>query len=350
LLWVIEASILCYIGYQSGRRLYLVASFALFILTLISLLIDWTSHFNGINLTGTRAFININFANSLIVCSCLGWMSRVAIKNKEKITDWISIFFNTVIPLFFIGLLYLNICLEIDLWWSIDIANHRSVQAENFSLLSEIMFSQLYISAWLLLNHLYIKEKNLAAVMAVASLVSTLVILTAGLNAIGDIRQFYLHSHTGEAIWMLGVRYLCFAFLALQMMILRKNQVTYFNTPDANRIYATFLNVVLLTTICNEFIHWMDVYGYTNQYKLGLSIICGLYALALVTVGIMKKQKHLRISGIMLFGATLVKLFFYDLVSLSTISKTIVLIILGVILLIASFLYNKFKDTIFGDE
>jgi len=41
---------------------------------------------------------------------------------------------------------------------------------------------------------------------------------------------------------------------------------------------------------------------------------------------------------------------FYDLASLSTISKTIVLIVLGVIMLIALFLYNKFKDWIFGND
>jgi len=39
----------------------------------------------------------------------------------------------------------------------------------------------------------------------------------------------------------------------------------------------------------------------------------------------------------------------YDISNLSTISKTIVLIILGLLLLIISFLYNKFKDKI-SDE
>jgi uncharacterized membrane protein len=51
-----------------------------------------------------------------------------------------------------------------------------------------------------------------------------------------------------------------------------------------------------------------------------------------------------------LLGITLVKLFFYDLSSLSTISKTVVLLVLGMIMLMASFLYNKFKDSIFGEE
>jgi uncharacterized membrane protein len=91
----------------------------------------------------------------------------------------------------------------------------------------------------------------------------------------------------------------------------------------------------------------MDVAGYSNQYKLGLSIICGVYALALIFIGILKKEKHLRIGGMFLFGLTLLKLFFYDLASLSTISKTIVLVLLGILLLVASFLYNKYKSLLF---
>lgn len=94
----------------------------------------------------------------------------------------------------------------------------------------------------------------------------------------------------------------------------------------------------------------MDLAGYSNQYKLGLSIICGMYALALIFAGIIRKKKHLRIGGMCLFGLTLLKLFFYDLASLSTISKTIVLLMLGILLLVASFLYNKYKDLLFTKE
>ncbi len=85
-------------------------------------------------------------------------------------------------------------------------------------------------------------------------------------------------------------------------------------------------------------------------YKLGLSIMWGSYALLLISLGILWRRSHLRIAAIVLFGATLVKLFAYDLASLSTVSKTIVLVVLGVLLLVMSFLYTKFKDRIGGAE
>jgi uncharacterized membrane protein len=94
----------------------------------------------------------------------------------------------------------------------------------------------------------------------------------------------------------------------------------------------------------------MDVLGYANRYKLGLSIIAAGYAFVLISIGILKNKKHLRISAILLLGATLVKVFFYDLSDMSSISKTIVLIILGIILLATSFLYNKFRERMSGDQ
>jgi len=80
-----------------------------------------------------------------------------------------------------------------------------------------------------------------------------------------------------------------------------------------------------------------------------LSILWGVYALALVVLGIRKKQKHLRLAGIALFLVTLIKLFLYDLAGAGTITKTVSFISLGVLLLVVSFLYNKYKEVLFGE-
>jgi len=71
--------------------------------------------------------------------------------------------------------------------------------------------------------------------------------------------------------------------------------------------------------------------------------------LFLIVLGIWKKKKYLRIGAIALFSLTLIKLFFYDIVHLETLSKTVVFVSLGILLLIISFLYNKFKNSISDD-
>jgi uncharacterized membrane protein len=94
----------------------------------------------------------------------------------------------------------------------------------------------------------------------------------------------------------------------------------------------------------------MDISEPAQSYKLGLSILWGIYSLFLIAFGIWKKNKPLRIGAIILFGITLVKLFFYDISHLDTIAKTIVFVSLGVLLLIISFLYTKYKHLIADDE
>jgi len=51
-----------------------------------------------------------------------------------------------------------------------------------------------------------------------------------------------------------------------------------------------------------------------------------------------------------IFGLTILKLFFYAIAHQSTISKTIVMISLGAVLLIVSFLYNKYIPNIMKEE
>jgi uncharacterized membrane protein len=96
----------------------------------------------------------------------------------------------------------------------------------------------------------------------------------------------------------------------------------------------------------SELLNWMDIFGYNESYKLGLSILWGVYALFLIILGISQNKKHLRIGAIALFALTLAKVFLYDIAELDTISKTIVFVSLGILLLTISFLYNKYKHLI----
>jgi uncharacterized membrane protein len=90
----------------------------------------------------------------------------------------------------------------------------------------------------------------------------------------------------------------------------------------------------------------MHFAGAENSYKLGLSILWGFYSLFLIVLGIWKNKKYLRIGAIILFSVTLLKLFLYDIAHLETIAKTVVFVSLGILLLIISFLYNKYKHVI----
>ena len=102
--------------------------------------------------------------------------------------------------------------------------------------------------------------------------------------------------------------------------------------------------------VSNEWLNWGTTFKLGESYKLGLSILWGLYALFLIVLGIWRNKAYLRIGAIGLFGITLLKLFFYDIAHLPTLPKTVIFLALGSLLLLISFLYNKYRTTLFDEQ
>lgn len=84
----------------------------------------------------------------------------------------------------------------------------------------------------------------------------------------------------------------------------------------------------------------------TTQYMISAS--WAIFALLLILVGLGIKQRVLRWHGIILFALTILKVILFDLSNLDPIYRILSFIILGVILLLTSYLYTtqreKFKD------
>jgi hypothetical protein len=179
------------------------------------------------------------------------------------------------------------------------------------------------------------------------------VFLIQGLYVLSELRESYLEQTLSQYyernVLNIVIRYISFAFVALTLVACYNYLRQEFIQRDFKIAFDFLLHTAVLWIASSELINWMDISGSTQSYKLGLSILWGIYSLFLIVLGIWKSKKHLRIGAISLFGVTLIKLFFYDISHLDTIAKTIVFVSLGVLLLIISFLYNKYKDII-SDE
>ena len=75
--------------------------------------------------------------------------------------------------------------------------------------------------------------------------------------------------------------------------------------------------------------------------QLALSLLWALYATALILVGVRQKSASLRWQGLALFGVVVGKVFFYDMASLERAYRIISFMVLGIVLLMVSFLYQK---------
>ena len=88
----------------------------------------------------------------------------------------------------------------------------------------------------------------------------------------------------------------------------------------------------------------------SNLKHLSLSGAWLLYSIALLTLGFWRRIQRLRIAAIILSGVTILKIFIYDLSFLETLYRIFSFIGLGLILLITSYFYHRFRTIIFGED
>lgn len=373
LLWAGEAALLFWIGRTKNAPLYEKLSYPLMILAFFSIAQDWIISYNnyypGNPQTRLTPLFNVNFLSSLLFIAAFGFINLIN-RNKKYPSPFasqkgISKVIAFSIPAIFLFTLYYAFRMEIANYWNqlyedslftIKTGNRQSIgyrfnnDIESFKTTWIINYSLLFVSALAFLNLKKIRSRQLGLINIGLIFLAIGVFLVQGLYVLSELRESYLQNtltpyyHGG--IFNIEIRYVSFVLVALALVICCKCIRQDFMQRNLKVAFDFLLHATVLWIVSSELITWMDIAGLTHSYKLGLSILWGLYSLFMISLGIWKKKKHLRIGAIVLFGATLIKLFFYDISHLDTISKTIVLVSLGVLLLIISFLYNKYKHII----
>lgn len=78
--------------------------------------------------------------------------------------------------------------------------------------------------------------------------------------------------------------------------------------------------------------------------QLSLSVVWGLYASGLLIAGQVRRLVLLRVMGLALLSLTILKAFFWDLSSLDRVYRIISFIMLGAILLVVSYFYQRRRE------
>jgi hypothetical protein len=211
-----------------------------------------------------------------------------------------------------------------------------------------INYSLFFIAILSFVNWLMIKSKDLNSLGLGLNIAVLLIFLTLGLILLNDLQDSYLHPRNTfyRSTFNIGIRYVSLLFVAL----LLSAGIIYLRDTSLSKELRSAYEIVVhgsILWICSNEIMLLDT---TLANKLGLSLLWGCYALGLVVLGIWKRKPHLRISGMVIFGATLIKLFFYDIEHLATIPKTTIFIALGMLLLLVSYLYNRYKEWLNPDQ
>lgn len=373
LIWSAEAAILFWIGRAKQISLYENYSYPLMLLASISLLNDWQilyerAYPNNISL---NAFFNPFFAVGLFFVAAFAFINYTnRNKNYEPLASPQLVKVTRIaIPAIFLVALYNVFRVEIGNYFhSKMIANSVRIGLDTFpktvfdndlslyNIVWQINYTMLFLALLSFVNIKKFRSSTLGFVNIGLNALVLVAFLAGGLYVLGELRASYLAGTNdapfAKSAFNIIIRYICYAFAAgLIYSIYRYFRQDFIeeklNRRDAILAFDFIFHVSLLWILSSELVNLTDVFGYKESDKLGLSILWGIYALFLIVLGINRNKKHLRVGAIALFGITLAKIFFYDISELSTISKTVVFISLGILLLIVSFLYNKYKHLIF---
>ena len=376
LLWVGEAALLFWIGRYKNVYFYEKASYVLMVLSFISLMLDWSVVYNVYDNVLITPILNINFLSSVLFICAFVFINHIRVKTDRhtdaSVGNSLNSFVSFVIPGILLFVLYFSFWMEISSYWDqlymsskVELKNiaqgyndtYYNLDLSHFKTVWLINYSLLFFSLLSFVNIIKLKNRNLGLVNLGLNVFSILVFLTQGLYILSSLRDGYLLKILSEyyqhSSFNIGVRYVSYSFVVLSFVSIYRYLQQEFLNPLNENIKVAFdglLYTTIIWVLSAELITWLSILQYPETFKLGLSILWGVYALVLIVLGIWKKKKHLRIGGIGLFAVTLAKLFLYDIAGLNTISKTIVFLSLGLLLLIISFLYNKYKSIINNDD
>ena len=373
LIWAGEAALLFWIGRTKGVPFYEKMGYPLMLFAGISLLEDWSNYggyYVGSPENKITPIFNIHFLTSILFIAAFAFINWVN-QNPKFIAPnfkrplWSNLF-KVLIPTILLLVTYNTFSLEIDNYFTqlyMDSAadgtkdgnitfqfSQHNEDFLHFRTIWLLNYTLFFLAILTFVNTRWIKHSTLAKVNLLLNGLAILAFLTLGLFTFRALQQNYLSPPLPEYFtptsYNIGLRYISITLFAGFLVITYRYLRNTFEALNLTVVFNLVIHTTILVLASSELIYWMDMGTFSQSDKFGLSILWGCYSLSLVGLGIWQRKKHLRIAAIVLFALTLFKLFFYDLSHLETIAKTIVLVSLGLLLLIISFLYNKYKHLI----
>jgi hypothetical protein len=347
------------------------------LLAMFSILGDWDRGYSYFKIVKEHLDIlpiaNIYFVTTLLFVAVFSFINLLNRNERYPSTlDNKGLLFKAmqiIMPGILLITLYFMFWFEISTYWNKQIAAISGTVVEgamdalnlkhytdlsNFRILWLLNYSLLFFVGLSILNIKVLKNRLLGYINLEINLIVLVLFLAQGLFSLSELRDSFLNQTSTDiyhpSAFNFNFRYVSYLFVLPMLIICHQYVRQGFIDIKLDKAYSLILHAVIIWILSSELITWVDFAKGDQSYKLGLSLLWGGYALMLIVFGIWKKQQQLRIGAIVLFSATLLKLFFYDLRDMGTIARTIVFVTLGILLLVISFLYNKYKHIIWDDD
>lgn len=326
LLWASEMVLLLWLYVKSKIRVYEYAAKVLVGLTFVSYLMDvYSVMFEHHSLD--TIFLNSSFATSLFVGLATGafallmeyYHSFFSTARRLKYSFW-----NPFMLIVSVIILYYTFMMEFSLYFE---GATRSGAMFLFTAISISSVCYAFRKRFPITKHL------------------TSYILTIGANVL----VYIINIWGDQRIWTsppVVLPWLTAAFVIANLYYVARMYYTSIGIKSRFTVYLNILATLLWLTMVRSFLWQVGV----DDFSAGLSLSLSIAGFVQMGLGMRLHQKVLRMVSLATFGIVLLKLVFDDLWAMPTIGKIIVFIILGLILLILSFLYQKLKDVLFKND
>jgi uncharacterized membrane protein len=383
LFWSAEAVILMWLAQKSKINTYRFASVIVHVLMIFSLLMDW----NAIYTSST--VLNIVF-NKICLTGIFAVVSLAAVyqllKTEEENQEHFGIIFNPKKYRYFVGATGIIIAYFVGLFEVGFQADHY-VDGVNSAITLPILYHLIFCA---LLFYALCKSKTksslqLATIIAVANIgffafwFSNYAFYEHEQYIRTGIRQrigFYLHYlalliivyfaynlyqinkenpvfelfKKNAVVWMAAffILYLASSELMLHGLVISNSPVTT-QELQSSKLYREYV-ATDLPFLEDQFTKETVNNTRTQIIKTGFPVLWGILAFVFLIIGIRKRNKTLRIVALSLLGITILKLFLFDIGNASETGKISAFILLGILILIISFVYQKIKVLVQDDN
>lgn len=381
LFWAVESVLLLWLSQKSKIISYRFGSLVVHGLMIISLIMDWFLFYDST--LSLNIILNPIFITGIIAFSSL-FAVWLLLKNETEDSRLLGITFNPIKYSKYVFIMGLIIAYVTGL---LEVIYQSNTHIENFYSAKAIpVFYHLLFFA--ILSFVFTK-KNTKALYQQAAIISivNIVLFTFGFSnyafyehtdiistGSGTAIAFYLHYFSLAIILYFGyvlfrihsssnfsffkssyfiwiaaffVIYIASSEVMLHGLVLMNSPVTLQDIQNSPMFqdYKTQIPY-LRELIAEDFI----ALSRTKITKTGFPVLWGILAFMFLIIGIKKQIKTLRIIALSLLGLTILKLFLYDISNISETGKIISFILLGILILIISFVYQKIKVLVINEN
>ncbi len=353
LFWASETVLLYWLFSKSKIKIIQYSSGLVWVLMLISLLMDWVQLYDVYNnkmaIIANKGFITTLFA--AIATYLLFVLRHKETEDTKAITSAI-IPNKNVFRIIAIILLFAAGAFEINYQFN------YYYPGTKINMLYLVLYSVAFMSILTVVAQ-KVKQLQLQWYVTATMLAACIVFYFMSLPQTMHIQKGILESHKNNnhfiAHWA-GALLVGVLFYRL-IQLIRNNKALLKNNFDL--ITWLLCTAVVIYLSVEIFLFSNSIFYAANNsleniqriyIKTGLPILWGLCSFAFMWLGMHFKHRTLRIISLSLFTLTLLKLFIFDIRNIPAGGKIAAFFCLGVLLLVVSFMYQRLKKIIIDDE